>query len=231
MTPIGSEGGGERAPKKGSGPTPKLPFRACAKADLLRIVARATSAALSQKKRLLRKDRPVGGIRHAARPISAVARAAIGQQKRALPWPRVQRSSASGLPPASSRSIAHPFGPPSPAQRPAGGHWSRRGHRPHSRRRPRAPASLVTKRATGKAAYLPAPLGGPRRPGCGAPLHGGAPMPAGGQAPPPTSGFACGRAAATPAVGLGARALWPPVPLHLVLARLRACDNCRPVRA
>ena len=39
-----------------------------------------------------------------------------------------------------------------------------------------------------------------------APPMGAAPMPAGGQAPPPTAGYACGRAAATPAVGRWVRA-------------------------
>lgn len=84
--------------------------RACAKASLLRIVARATNASLSQKKGLLLKDRPGGGFRHAARPISAVARAAIGQRKRALPWPRVQRSLAQRPPARVPAPPCPPFG-------------------------------------------------------------------------------------------------------------------------
>ena len=54
---------------------------------------------------------------------------------RALRAPRVRRNQRL---PARSQSLptSHPSSCPSPAQRPAGGHWSRRGHRPRSRRQP-----------------------------------------------------------------------------------------------
>ena len=87
-------------------------------------------------------------------------------------------------------------------------------HRRQRRRRSHAPASAghQTARGKGKASRPRAPLDGPRRPGCVAPRHGAGSNAPLGQAPPPTAGSACGRAAATPAVGLGARSLWPPVP-------------------
>lgn len=67
-------------------------------------------------------------------------------------------------------------------------------------------------------------------PAASRPAHGGGSNAPLGQAPPPTAGSACGRAAATPAVGLGARAPCRPSRPSQVLARLRACDYCRPLR-
>ena len=158
-------------------------------------------------------------------------------RSRALPYgsgsarslgPASSIRSRSGSPPAFQRLRARPSAVcalsggelaapwPSPATSPA-------FPRPCVRWSPNA-------RGKGKASRPRAPLDGPRRPGCVAPRHGAGSNAPLGQAPPPTAGSACGRAAATPAVGLGARAPCRPSRPSQVLARLRACDNCRPLR-
>lgn len=178
-----------RAPKKGSAPA-----RGCAvTAGPPPFPPHARVGALPPSPRLAalaRRGRLSGGKGGSVGPLRCRLRRR----------PRVRRNQRL---PARSQSLptSHPSGCPSPAHRPAGGHWSRRGHRPRSRRRPRALAPAILRRRV--AASLPAPLGGPRRPGGVAPrpwwrLQ----CPLRGQAPPPTAGCACGRAAATPAVGL-----------------------------
>lgn len=183
----------------------------------------------AQKKGLLLKDRPGGGFRHAARPISAVARAALGQRKRALPWPRVQRSLAQRPParvpappcppfgclrsirPGIGRAVAiagNVAGVPAPLRplvtKRREGRGRRRGLVPRSTARGVPAASRP---AMGPA---PMPLWGKRRP-----QRRGPPA----AAPPPLPPWALVRA-------LPRRPSRP----SQELARLRACDNCRPLR-
>lgn len=139
--------------------------------------------------------------------------------------PRVRRNQRL---PARSQSLptSHPSGCPSPAHRPAGGHWSRRGHRPRSRRRPRALAPAILRRRV--AASLPAPLSGPRRPGGVAPRPWGRlQCPQAGKRRPQRRGSPAAAPPPLPPWALMRAPCGRPSRPSQVLARLRACDNCR----
>ena len=145
---------------------------------------------------------PGPSLRSRALPLGSGSARSLG--------PASSVRSRSGSPPAFQRLRARP----SAVCALSCGELAAPCHRRQRRRRSRAHASAghQTARGKGKASRPRAPLDGPRRPGCVAPRHGAGSNAPLGQAPPPTAGSACGRAAATPAVGLGARAPSPPVP-------------------
>ena len=184
----------------------------------------------AQKKGLLLKDRPGGGFRHAARPISAVARAAIGQRKRALPWPRVQRSLAQRPPARVPAPPCPPFGCLCSIWRGIGRAW------PSPATSPAFPRPCVRWSPNGEgegegvAASCPA-----RRPAASrlrrAPPMGAAPMPLWGKRRPQRRGPPAAAPPPLPPWALVRAPCGRPSRPSQVLARLRACDNCRPVRA
>ena len=94
----------------------------------------------------------------------------------------------------------------------------------------RALAPAILRRRV--AAYLPAPLGGPRRPGGVAPRPWGRlQCPPAGKRRPQRRGPPAAAPPPLPPWASGSAPCGRPSRPSQVLARLRACDNCRPVRA
>ena len=147
---------------------------------------------------------------------------------RALRAPRVRRNQRL---PARSQSLptSHPSSCPSPAQRPAGGHWSRRGHRPRSRRQP-AP-SRPPSFGGGWRRICPPRSAARGVPAASRPAMGPAPMPLWGKRRPQRRGPPAAAPPPLPPWASGSAPCGRPSRPSQVLARLRACDNCRPVRA
>lgn len=186
----------------------------------------------SLKKWLLRKDMPGGGIWHAAGHISAGGAQPIKAAEARRPWARVRLSYAPRLPARAQSFRCPPISSLPPPRRPPAVSWSRRSHRAR-RCCPPAPAAAPSRTQGRETARQRTPPDAARGvPAASRPAHGGGsnarcagkrrPQRRGppAAAPPPLPPWAAG-CVVYPAA----------VPPHQVLARLRACDNCRPVRA
>ena len=243
MTPIGSDGGGERTPKKGSGPTPVTavtagppPFPPHARVGALPPSPHLASLGDAGTYWSGGKGGSVGPLRcpsgilgygailrlparsprrYSSHPSSLAAPAwrppAVNWSRPVVSRPRSVRP-ASGAAPAP-RALApqpSPLRAPSPALPASSPPRSCPGVPPAlplTLRAGRRCASVLRRIGRVRPSVLPRPT----RPAASrrrrAPPMVAAPMPASGQAPPPTAGFACGRAAATPAVGRWVRGL------------------------